>query len=421
MSFEQALSGLNAASQSLDLIGNNIANANSAGFKAGSAQFSDLFANSLTGGSATDIGIGTQLSQIVPQFTQGNITVTSNPLDIAINGKGFFRLSESGVVSYSRAGQFNLDKSGFVTNGKGLRLTGYLADYAGTIVASSPVDLQISQSALAPVATTKVTAQFSLDSREAVPVTPVFSVTDPTTYNNSSSISVFDSLGNPHVVSLYFVKAAAPNSWNMYGSSDGTSAANVDLGAGAGNPLPLTFNTSGILTTVMPASMSLDLNGVATALGKVNGAVSPQAFTLQMVGSTQFGSDFGVNSLDQDGYPSGTLSGLGVGNDGIIEGRYSNGRAKNLGQVVLVNFNNNQALKPLGNSLYGETPESGIPLIGTPATGTFGVLQSAAIEDSNVDLTAELVHMITMQRVYQANAQSIKTQDQVTQTLVNLR
>jgi flagellar hook protein FlgE len=217
------------------------------------------------------------------------------------------------------------------------------------------------------------------------------------------------------------VKTAVPNSWNVYGSADGTSSSNVDLGAGPGNPLPLTFNTSGAMTTVMPANMSLDLNGVAAALGKVNGAASPQAFSLQMVGTTQFGSDFSVNTLDQDGYPSGTLSGLLVGNDGVIQGRYSNGQAKNLGQLVLANFNNNQALKPLGNSLWSETPESGIPLIGTPSTGTFGVTQSSAIEDSNVDLTAELVNMITMQRVYQANAQSIKTQDQVTQTLVNLR
>lgn len=421
MSFEQGLSGLNAATKSLDVIGNNIANANAAGFKAGSAQFSDVYANSLMGSGSTAIGIGAQLAAIAPQFTQGNITVTNNPLDIAINGSGFFRMSDAGSISYSRDGEFHLDKSGHIVNSGGIRLTGYAADPTGNIIPSAPVDLQMSSSDIPPQTTSKLDAILSLDSRSTVPVAAVFDPNDPTSYTNSTSVSVFDSLGNSHVMSLYFVKGAAANTWALHSSIDGTPVANINLGAGAGNPLPLKFNGSGAMTTTMPTNVSIDLNGVATALGTINGANSPLTMTLDLTGSTQFGSGFGVNSMDQDGYTSGRLSGVSTGADGIIQGRYSNGQAKNLGQMVLVNFNNNQGLKPMGGNQWGETPDSGVPLVGVPGSGSLGMLQASATEDSNVDLTAELVNMITMQRVYQANAQSIKTQDAVMQTLVNLR
>ena len=421
MSFEQGLSGLNAATKSLDVIGNNIANANAVGFKTATAQFSDVFANSQAGSGSNAIGIGTQLAAIAPQFSQGNITTTNNPMDVAINGNGFFRMSHSGSISYSRDGQLHLDKSGYIVNNTGLRLTGYAADPSGNIVPSSPVDLQLGSGDIPPLSTSKVAATLSLDSRSAVPATPAFDPNDPTSYNNSTSVSVFDSLGNPHVLSLYFVKNVAANAWDINANVDGTPVANLNLGAGAGNPLPLAFNSSGAMTTAMPANISINLNGVATALGKTNGATSPLSMTLNLTGTTQYGSGFGVNALDQDGYASGRLSGVAIGADGVILGNYSNGQSKNLGQMVLVNFNNNQGLRAMGGNQWGETPDSGVPLIGVPGSGSLGVLQASATEDSNVDLTAELVNMITMQRVYQANAQSIKTQDAVLQTLVNLR
>jgi flagellar hook protein FlgE len=421
MSFEQGLSGLNAATKSLDVIGNNIANANAAGFKTAVAQFADVYANSQAGAGSTAVGIGAQLAAIAPQFSQGNITTTKNPLDVAINGPGFFRMNDNGAIAYSRDGEFHLDKSGYVVNSGGNRLTGYTVDPNGNIVPSSPVDLQLSSAAIPPLPTSKVDATLSLDARATVPLTPVFNPTDPTTYNNSTSVSVFDSLGNPHVMSLYFVKTAAANTWDINANVDGTPVANIDIGAGPGNPLPLTFNGSGAMTSAMPTNVSINLNGVAAALGTTNGATSPLSMTLNLTGTTQFGTAFGVNSMDQDGYGSGRLSGVGISADGVIQGNYSNGQAKNLGQIVLVNFNNDQGLRAMGRNLWGETPDSGVPLTGVPGSGSLGVLQASAIEDSNVDLTAELVNMITMQRVYQANAQSIKTQDAVLQTLVNLR
>lgn len=421
MAFQQGLSGLNAASKGLDVIGNNIANSNTVGFKSSQAQFADVYANSLLGGGGNAVGIGTQVATVAQQFSQGNISSTSNPLDIAINGNGFYRLSDNGVVSYSRNGQFQLDQGGYVVNAQGLRLTGYGADANGIIVPSNPDDLRIDTADIPPQVTTNLDATLNLDSRSAVPVTAVFNPNDPTSYNNSTSVTLYDTLGNPHLLSLYFVKTAAPNGWNTYGTVDGTPTSNINLGAGAGNPAGLAFSTSGVLTTAMPLNISIDLAAVATSLGTVNGAVTPLAFTLDFRGSTQFGSKFGVNSLAQDGYTSGRLAALGVSDEGVIQGRYSNGQSRNIGQIVLASFNNAQGLKPLGDNQWAESSSSGPAAVGAPGTGSLGTVQAAAVEDSNVDLTAELVNMITMQRAYQANAQTIKTQDSLLQTLVNLR
>jgi len=421
MAFQQGLSGLNAASKSLDVIGNNIANANTVGFKASQAQFADVYANSLLGGGGNAVGIGTQISTVAQQFAQGNISSTNNPLDIAINGNGFYRLSDNGVITYSRNGQFQLDHSGFVVNSQGLRLTGYGADSNGLIIPSNPTDLRIDTADIAPQSTTAMDATMNLDSRSTVPVTTPFSATDPTSYNNSTSVTVYDTLGNPHLLSLYFVKTATPNGWNTHATVDGTPAANINLGAGAGAAVPLAFSTSGVLTTAMPLTATIDLAAVAADLGTVNGAATPLTFDIDFRGTTQFGARFGVSSLSQDGYTSGRLAALGVSEEGVIQGRYSNGQSRNIGQIVLASFNNPQGLKPLGDNQWSESATSGPAAVGAPASGSLGTLQAAAVEDSNVDLTAELVNMITMQRAYQANAQTIKTQDSLLQTLVNLR
>ncbi len=420
MAFQQGLSGLNAASKGLDVVGNNIANSNTVGFKSSQAQFADVYANSILGGGNA-VGIGTQVSTVAQQFSQGNISSSSNPLDVAINGNGFYRMSDNGAITYTRNGQFHVDKDGVIVNADGRQLTGYPVDANGLIVPSSPLPLQISTGDIAPQVTSTMDATLNLDARLAQPATAIFNPADPTSYNNSTSLTLYDTLGNPHLFSLFFVRTATPNQWSTFATVDGTPAANVDLGAGAGAPATLDFNTSGTLTTAMPITATVDLNAVATDLGLVNGAASPLSFAMDFGPTSQFGSNFGVNSLAQNGYTSGRLAGLAVGQDGIIQGRYSNGQSRNIGQIVLANFNDPQGLKPLGDNQWGETSRSGPAAVGAPNTGSLGGLQSAAVEESNVDLTAELVNLITMQRAYQANAQTIKTEDSILQTLVNLR
>ena len=412
MAFQTGLSGLNVAAADLDVIGNNVANAGTVGFKSSRAEFADVYAASLSGGGGSQIGLGSRVSDVAQRFTQGNVTATNNPLDLAINGKGFFRVSDGGSIAYTRNGQFHLDSAGYIVTGDGSQLTGYAADAGGNIVLSTPVPIQVPSSQLAPSATTKFLADLNLDSRETAPATALFNAADPTSFNQSTSGSVYDTLGNAHVFTLYFVKTAVAGQWAVQGTVDGTPVANVDLGAGAGNPVTLAFNSSGVLTSAMPVPASLTIAG---------GAVSPLAFALDLTGSTQFGSGFGVNALSQDGFTSGRLAGFNVSADGVIVGNYTNGQTKSLGQVALSTFANPQGLVPIGNNRWEASSDSGLAVTGTPGNGSFGPLQSAAVEESNVDLTAELVRMITAQRVYQANAQTIKTQDAMLQTLVNLR
>ncbi|MBI3431895.1 MAG: flagellar hook protein FlgE [Hydrogenophilales bacterium] len=402
MSFQQGLSGLNAASQNLDVIGNNVSNASTVGFKQSQAQFADVYANSLTGAGGSQVGIGVKVSQVSQQFTQGNITSTNNPLDIAINGGGFFRMDSNGTIAYQRNGQFQLDKNGFIVNSNGDKLTGYTANSSGVLSTGAPAALSINTSDLAPQVTSKVNAVLNLDSTSAVPATTPFNMNDPTTFNSSTAVSVYDSLGNSHTLQTYYVKTGA-GAWNVYASTDGGAA------SAAGT---LNFNSSGALTTAMPFTIPVAVT---------TGAATPFNVAFNYTGTTQFGSAFSVNTLNQNGYASGKLSGFNTGSDGTITGRYTNGQSAVLGQVVLANFANPNGLQPMGNNTWVETSTSGTPLVGAPGSGSLGALQSSAVEDSNVDLTAELVNMITAQRVYQANAQTIKTQDQVMQTLVNLR
>lgn len=422
MGFQQGLSGLNVASRSLDAIGNNVANSGTAGYKAQNTQFADMFAASLSGGGSSQVGIGAMVSQVSQQFSQGNITSTSNPLDVAINGSGFFRVSDNGVVNYTRNGQFQIDKNGYIINSAGDHLQGYQADYSvdpsGTIIQSTPADLVVDPSDISPKTTSAINVGLNLDSRNTPPAAAhaTFSISDPLSYNSSTSLTTYDSLGNPHTLTMYFVKTSTAGQWDTYLSMDGTAPANATPATAA-----LNFSTSGALTTAMPASFSVDMDAVATALGKPNDASPTLTFTMDYSKSTQFGNGFGVTSLTQDGFSSGRLSGMSIGVDGVIQGQYSNGQSKKMGQIVLANFNNPNGLQPLGGNRWAETATSGSALIGAPGTGSNGVLQSSAVEEANVDLTSELVDMITQQRAYQANAQTIKTQDSVLQTLVNLR
>jgi flagellar hook protein FlgE len=412
MAFQQGLSGLNSASKNLDVISNNVANATVVGFKNSRALFADVYASSLSGAGASEVGIGSRVAAIAQQFSQGNISSTSNPLDVAINGNGFFRLSKSGTISFSRNGQFHLDSNGFLVNADNLRVTGYGVDAAANIVQTTPIDIQISAADIPPLATSNFRFGANLDASASQPTAATFNLADPTSYNNTTSGTVYDSLGNSHILSYYFVKTATSGQWNMYASVDGSAVTDVNLGAGAGNPLVLNFDSSGVLTTTMPVNADLTIGG---------GALSPITISLDMSETSQFGSPFSVNQLFQDGYASGRLSGINIGVDGTIKGRYTNGQSQNLAQIVLASFANPNGLKPIGQNQWSDSPDSGLPVVGTPNSGNLGVVQSSAVEDSNVDLTAELVSMITAQRVYQANAQSIKTQDEILQTLVNLK
>lgn len=419
MSFQQGLSGLNAASKNLDVIGNNVANANTSGFKEGAAIFGDVFAASLGGGGGTQVGIGTQITGVNQQFTQGNISLSNNPLDFAINGQGFFRLSDAGAITYIRNGGFSVDKDGYIVSSKGQNLTGFAARN-GTIVPGVLTSLQLSSADLLPQATTSTAIGANLASTDPIMPAAGFIPGDPKTYNFSTASTVYDTLGQSHTVTYYFNKTAVDTvantaTWNTAVYIDNQDA-NMVIVAGVPTSLPstLTFDSQGVLSTVTPPT---NLTKTATF---TNGA-APLSVKMDYNAMTQFGSGFGVNSLSQDGFASGRLSGYNISTDGIILGRYTNGQSQKLGQVALSNFVNPQGLSPLGDSMWAESATSGIPLTGSPGSASLGTTQSGAKEDSNVDLTAELVNMITAQRVYQANAQSIKAQDAVLQTLVNLK
>ena len=407
MSFQTGLSGLNSAARELDVVGNNVANANVTGFKGSRAQFAEVMASSLNGGGSNSIGIGTKVATVAQDFTQGTISVTNNPLDVAISGNGFFRMEQNGAVSYSRNGEFQIDNAGFIVNASGYNLTGYVADANGTILPSQPVPLRISTTDVAPTPTSSFEAVFNLDSRKPA-ITVPFNANDPTTYTNTTASTVYDSLGNPHVIELFFVRTSIPGQWDLFGTIDNSPTPNL-----TGLPATLNFSNTGLLTTAMPAA--------GVTLPVTSGAVSPLTVDFNFAGATQFGTDFGVTALSQNGFTSGKLAGFNIGDDGVIRGRYTNGQNSNLGQVVLSTFVNAQGLNPLGDGQYAETPRSGLAVTGTPGSGTLGVLQSAALEEGNVDLTEALVDLITAQRNYQANAQTIKTNDAVLQTLVNLR
>ena len=647
MGYQQGLAGLHVAAKSLEVIGNNIANTSVAGFKASVVQFGDLYAQSLTGasGAGVQVGLGSLIQSVSQQFSQGNITNTNNPMDIAIQGPGFFRLDDNGVITFSRNGQFHIEKDGSLTNASGDKVTGYSASPTGNINQTAPAPILIPPSPITPNTTTTMKLDVNLNSAAKMVDPAVFDAANPASYTNSTSGTVFDSIGGQHTVTMYFLKegstnstvAAAPTSyaanitagditinglpvnrvvhgtslvtqgnaiaaainassipgvtavsdrsgivsvrstmnplhiqlngtatpattglngtstdttytvdgkWTTFVTVDGalTSAASnvnvatvptaytditagdiiinsIAVGAttnlsvpvdavGQGNAIALAINakrlsgalpgvtatsdavgkvtvtstsnplhiqltgtatvaTTGLagaslegnyrsgsstgvtftnpsgtansfgngqidfdpagkitgLTSATPISLSIDLTAIGLAQNPIisNSATTPLNFTLDLADATAFANPFSVTRLAQDGYSSGRLANFAIGDDGIIMGHYSNGQTKALGQIVLANFDNVNGLTSDGANQWSETFASGAAIINNPGTGSVGNLQSAALEDSNVDLTSMLVEMITTQRIYQANAQTIKTQDQILQTMVNLR
>ena len=315
-------------------------------------------------------------------------------------------MTQNGATSYTRNGQFHLDKDGYIVNDQNRMLLGVLADSTGAIPQQPPTDmLKVDFVTGTPNPTTDAAITANLDSRQTAPTGGAFLSTDPDTYNSSTAMTVFDSLGNPHTLSYYFVKSATANQWDLYTRLDGNAPTGTE-------PTTVTFNSSGALTSAPMLTKSYTVT---------TGAVSPLAFDIDVSNMTQFGSPFAVNDLTQNGFAPGNLAGVSVSKEGIVQARYDNGQTRDIGQIALFNFRNPNGLASIGNNQWTETGDSGQPTPGNPNTGIFGVLQASAVEESNVDLTAELVNLIVQQRNYQANAQSIKTQDQILQTLVNIR
>jgi len=412
MGYQQGLSGLSASSNDLDVIGNNIANANTIGFKQSTAQFADLYANTIATSVNDQIGIGTQLSGVQQDFKQGTFNTTGQALNVAINGTGFYQMSNNGALTYSRNGVFQLDKNGYITNSEGLKLMGYAANTNGVINSAQTVPIQVPTTNIAPIATQNITATVNLNAQDTVPTVTPFSATNSQTYNYSTSIQTYDSLGGSQQVNMYFVKTAS-NAWDVY--SGPASGAISKVGS-------VGFSTAGTLTstTASAPATSPSTGQLAFAIPNADGSATPQSLTLDMSGTTQYGGKDGVTNLSQDGFASGELTNFAIGADGTISGTYSNGRTQSLGQIVLANFNNPNGLQNLGNNEFGETAASGVPQISAPGSTNHGTLTGGAVENSNVDLTSQLVDLITAQRNYQANAQTIKTQQAVDQALINL-
>ncbi|WP_456408031.1 flagellar hook protein FlgE [Thiolapillus sp.] len=408
MSFNTALSGIRAASGDLGIIGNNIANANTTGFKGSRAEFADVYAASLMGAPGTAIGQGVRLRGAAQHFGQGNISFTGNALDLAVNGRGFFQLSDNGGASvYTRAGNFHLDRDGYIVNSEGLFLMARGADQNGAITGGIG-PMRIDTSYAQPNPTSTLNANLNFDARESETDSSwalIGGVPDPAGYNSSTTTSVYDSQGNPHDITLYYSKqdpAANPNSWTVRTMIDGTVQ----------DTTTVVFNDDGSYSS--PATINITWN-------PGGGATPGQAITMDLSKSTQYGSDFAVNSIYQDGFSTGQILGVDIDQEGTIFARYTNGQSRSIGQMVLANFANEQGLQPLGDTSWADTFASGPPVVGAPGTSGLGSIQSGALEESNVDLTEQLVKMIVAQRNFQANAQTIQTEDTVTQTIINLR
>ena len=421
MSFQQGLSGLNATSKNLEVIGNNIANASTFGAKSSRAEFSDMYATAINGAGASSIGIGVNLSTVAQQFTQGNIVATENSMDLSINGAGFFQVTDgNSPVSYTRNGQFKVDRDGYVVNNQKDRLMGYPADGTGTIQPGQAKALQMPTAGITPSATSRIKLEMNLDARAKVTLPaagPAIDLADATTYNNATSVVAYDAKGQDVALTYYFQKAAT-DQWNVYVTANGVPLA-TDASGNPAASTTIVFPANGSAPTSPVGNVTLNIPAAVNAVGASTLPIPGVLFNI--AGATEFGSQFAVTDLSQDGYAPGQMVGISFESNGIVMARYSNGQSKPAGQVEIATFRNPQGLQPTGGNGWSRTYSSGDPIVGVPGDGNLGPIQSGALEESNVDLTGELVSMITAQRVYQANAQTIKTQDQVLQTLVNLR
>jgi flagellar hook protein FlgE len=433
MSFQTGLSGLNASSKNLDVIGNNIANANTTGMKSSRAEFANLVATSLGASGGNQAGIGVEVADVAQQFTQGSINITGNSLDVAINGGGFFQQTmPDGSLAYTRAGDFKLDTNGFIKTNSGGKVMGYTTTTAGVPTSSTLGPLKLPTGApIAANATTAITAEFNLDARAQVaagapavvgpPAIAAIPATPRSTYG--TALNVYDKQGVASPVTLYFEKTATADTWDVFaGLKDVPNVGDNATAIGQ-----ISFDSSGkiIGPAATPPATGFGITLAAGTIASLNpntaGGKLLNAIDVDLSTVTQFGTAYVVSNLTQDGYTSGELTKVNIGQDGAVTATYSNGKTQTAGQLALMDFRNVQGLRPVGGNNWIETADSGQPVQGVPGNGKFGALRSGALEESNVDLTAELVNMMTAQRNYQANAQTIKTQDQVMSTLVNLR
>jgi len=440
MSFNTALSGLQAATVDLSVTSNNIANVATTGFKFSRAEFADLFEVSPFGNTPTSVGSGVQVASVSQQFEQGNLEFTDASLDMALSGQGFFVVDQTqngNDISYTRAGQFRADSNGFITNSAGQFLQVFPVDAQGNVTSTSlntTVPVQLPASTGAPQATNEVEIGLNLDSTQT-PLDPTnFDPTASATYSHSTSTTVFDSLGASHVMTYYFVHdvpgsatnaANDPNQWAVFSYLDG---AEVDINGGAttahtngGAPVTqdigiMNFNSDGTYASSNPAlleNINIPLTNGANSLSIVHDFANNT--------TTQFSASFAVNTLDPNGFSTGRLTGLDISEDGLMRATFSNGISNPLGQIALADFPNSQGLRSIGSASWTETIDSGSVITGVAGTGRFGLIQSGALEASNVDLTSQLVNLITAQRNFQANARSIETSNSITDTIIQIR
>jgi flagellar hook protein FlgE len=402
MSMNIALTGLNAANEDLSVTSNNLANVATVGFKGSRTEFADLFASTQQGAIAT--GNGVDVAAVAQQFSQGNIETTGNTLDMAVSGNGYFIVSNNGALNYTRDGEFQLNSSGQVVTASGRLLQGYPPLANGTFNTGGLADITLTTNESQPKATSTAQITANLPADATPPADAPFSATDPNSYNNTTSLTVYDSLGAAHTASLYFINTA-PNAWEAQLTVDG---------AAVGAPQPLTYTQTGQLLT--PANGQVAFPAYAPATGAL-----PMNMTFNFSNTTQYGGNFGVSAVQQNGYTTGQLTGINISQTGVVQAQFTNGNSVNLGQVALATFANSQGLQQLGNASWSATNASGAAVNGVAGNSGFGNIQSGSLEESNVDTTAALVDMITAQRDFQANAQMIQTEDQVTQSIINIR
>jgi len=405
MPFRIALSGLNAAQADLNVTANNIANTSTTGFKGSRTEFADLFAVSLQGVSSNATGNGVRVAAVSQQFAQGNIEFTDSNLDLAVSGQGMFILSDQGALAYTRAGAFQMNRDGYVVNSQNQRLQVYPPLAGGGFNTGGLSDLRLQTTDSPPAATANVDYILNLPGNAVPPPVAPFDPNNPNTFNQATSLTLYDSLGATHTGTMYFTKTATANQW--------TAQLTID-GATVGTPQTLQYSNTGLLSA--PVGGLLPFPAYTPTTG-----AAPMTVTVNMAQSTQFGNNFAVNAVTQDGYTTGRLIGMDVDETGIVQARFTNGNSQPLGQVAVANFANPQGLQQLGNTQWAETFSSGQAVRGQAGNSGFGLLQSGALEAANVDVTEQLVNMITAQRNFQANAQMISTADSITQTIINLR
>ncbi len=443
MAFTTALSGLNAASNNLAVTGNNIANSNTTGYKKSRSEFSDVYAASLGGVSAITPGAGVRVANVAQQFNQGNLQFTDNSLDLAISGEGFFTLAVSSDPNdindrvYTRAGEFKLDKDGYIVNNQGQAMLAYRPN--GTTVQdgfSTGVlqTIQINTISGQPEATDRISMTLNLNADAPSAGLPPFDPLVSDSFASQSSVTIYDSFGSSHILTTYFVNrglqpdlTGGPDpvpTWQVYHYMDGNDAADLVQVAGAppADFATLQFDSAGNLSYPVDGAGIVDglVDLVPKAIDPPTGADDIDITPVSYFGTTQYKQKFSVNTLQQNGLPAGQLTGIDIDDEGVIFARFSNGGSKTLGQVALTRFSNPQGLSKLGDTTWGQNANSGEPVAGEPGANNFGLIQSGSLEASNVDISAQLVNLIVAQQAYQANAQTITTENTIMQTILNI-